>query len=1245
MTKKSIQRPLLIICSALLFIAISSCTQKSESVPFPQNETEFSSPISQSLQFSEPQKIEWLVNDSTTFSPALVKKVDLSKLPSKPFYPDGFFPLKTPMEAIDFDFEQLPDTLIDFKGLPSKPIGFQTSIIDPPVRVQAGLPKIRKNAAIGIFEFGEDQGLPGYLVSAMMEDRQGMLWIATDKGLCRFNGEYLEIYNFIDSIFTGALATVLNMVEDDKGRIWVYTAEKGLYVLDLKAGVVSNVVFSKQDFDFNTDCSMIMDNRGLIWLGTNRDGLYILDTTEDSFRHVSQLRSQDQGNTKKLAEDASGNIWVGSVAGLAILDFDKGKTRFLNDRQGLSVAAATGLFIDSENRIWVGTEENGISIIDESRGNIQHLGSAQGFTQSIHHFTEGNDHKVWMSSNEGAYIYDPNKASFQKLDAVKGLSDDLLNITFLDRQGQIWIATGTALNLMDADGLMPNFLTAADGLSGPDVWSFFEDQNSDLWIGSRQGIDIYDPSTNRIKKIDNGLQLTKSSGISYRIQQMPDGDLLIVAPAFGLGVFNPEQQNITMITTAQGLNNPFPASSLVDRAGHIWTGAFQNGGVEYIDLENNSFKMLTNKNGLVGNIVWELWEDDLGQIWVATDKAINIINVANNTITQLSEGGKISEQNAGAFLMDSQRNLWIGTRSGILIANQEKGILTTISPENGLIDPAVYTLYENKGEIFAGTGNGLTVFTPKRAGNPSEEFDYAIKSYGKAQGLIYTDFNAGSAIAYKDKLWWGIETQALTITNMPKQDSTTTKTYVSGVAISDRLQSFYDHTAIIKKYPDLDTLYSSQKDTFYLSGKLPKETGWLKENNIQWDSLTGYFNLPANLSIPFEQNYLSFQFTGTQLTNRDKTRFRYFLEGYDTEWSDITDKPFSENYRNLPAGKYTFKVSSRTFDGIWSPPAEFDFTILPHWTNTWWAWVLYVLAFLIVVGTIVQYRARMLKRENLILEEKVKRRTAQLNKSVEDLKATQSQLVQSEKMASLGELTAGIAHEIQNPLNFVNNFSEVSRELLEEMIDELKNGDTEEVDAIAQDVIQNLEKILHHGKRADSIVKGMLQHSRSGDGKKEPTDLNTLADEYLRLAYHGLRAKDKSFNANMETEFDDSVGQVDVVPQDIGRVLLNLITNAFHAVTERKKAGFEDFDPTVTVRTLKTEKGVEIRVIDNGGGIPETIREKIFQPFFTTKPTGEGTGLGLSMSYDIVTKGHGGELKMETTEGEGSVFEIVLPIK
>jgi len=269
-----------------------------------------------------------------------------------------------------------------------------------------------------------------------------------------------------------------------------------------------------------------------------------------------------------------------------------------------------------------------------------------------------------------------------------------------------------------------------------------------------------------------------------------------------------------------------------------------------------------------------------------------------------------------------------------------------------------------------------------------------------------------------------------------------------------------------------------------------------------------------------------------------------------------------------------------------------------------------------------------------------------LTKSLNELKAAQAQLIQSEKMASLGELTAGIAHEIQNPLNFVNNFSEVNVELIAELKEELEAGNLEDIKAIADDIAINEEKILQHGKRADAIVKGMLQHSRSSNGQKELTDINVLCDEYLRLAFHGIRAKDNSFNADFKTEFDVLMPEINIVPQDIGRVLLNLINNAFYAVAEKQRNLSDldsNYDPTVIISTKSLGGSIEISVKDNGNGIPEEIKKKIFQPFFTTKPTGEGTGLGLSLAYDIV-KAHGGKLKVDTKEGEGSEFIIQLPL-
>jgi signal transduction histidine kinase len=303
-----------------------------------------------------------------------------------------------------------------------------------------------------------------------------------------------------------------------------------------------------------------------------------------------------------------------------------------------------------------------------------------------------------------------------------------------------------------------------------------------------------------------------------------------------------------------------------------------------------------------------------------------------------------------------------------------------------------------------------------------------------------------------------------------------------------------------------------------------------------------------------------------------------------------------------------------------------------------------LLSFFVIIAIIFWRNNQQRKKANILLTQKKEK----LESTLSELKSTQQQLIQSEKMASLGELTAGIAHEIQNPLNFVNNFSEVNRELIEEIKSQKSKLKSEELEELLNDIATNEEKINHHGKRADAIVKNMLQHSRISKAQKEPTDINKLADEYLRLSYQGLRAKDKNFNADFKTDFDESIGKINIIPQDIGRVLLNLFNNAFYTVNEKQKTESLtqniQYKPTVSIQTKKLNDKIEIRVSDNGNGIPQNIIDKIFQPFFTTKPTGEGTGLGLSLAYDIITKEHTGTIKVESKESEGSEFVIQLLI-
>ncbi|MBD0351884.1 MAG: GHKL domain-containing protein [Flavisolibacter sp.] len=396
------------------------------------------------------------------------------------------------------------------------------------------------------------------------------------------------------------------------------------------------------------------------------------------------------------------------------------------------------------------------------------------------------------------------------------------------------------------------------------------------------------------------------------------------------------------------------------------------------------------------------------------------------------------------------------------------------------------------------------------------------------------------------------------------------------------------------------------------------------------------------ISLRYNQNIFSFEFAGIHFSSPEHNRQLYKLENYDLDWREAGAEK-TAYYYNVPPGRYVFKVRAASSGGVW---AEKTVAVIVHppWWRTWWAYCFYGALF--IAGVYVAHRYQ---KQRVIAAERERARVRELaqakeiEKAYHELKLTQAQLIQREKMASLGELTAGIAHEIQNPLNFVNNFSEVSKELIEEVKQEMANGNTAEAAAIADNVLDNLTKIEHHGKRADSIVKNMLQHSRISTGEKQPTDINALADEYLRLSYHGMRARDKNFQAVVETHFDPAVGKINVVPQDIGRVLLNLFNNAFYAVSEKKRQLNGEYEPSVFVSTKKENDKVVITVRDNGTGIPQKIVDKIFQPFFTTKPTGEGTGLGLSLSYDIVTKGHGGELKVNTEEGAWTTFIISLP--
>lgn len=1204
---------------SVLALCLTSCWNSADKVPFPERETEFTQPKTKAFKFSEPVAIQWKTVDKDKIKPPTIKKFSFAKIPSKPFDIGGAKPLPKPLTQKPLDWNSLPDTTLNINDLPADTLKIRTIKLLPPKVIEAGSPIYVQGLSRGFLDAGTI-GLPG-TARDFLKDPSGALWIGTSKGLCRYDGAYLEIYGLEQGL---PYVDIFSLFRDSKNRIWVGTGQGDTFVVDEKAGTIElleDVFPSSQGLTYK----IIQDNEGRIWFPVFGTGVLIYDPETHVVRKLDKGVSALPGDRNiGIIQDTEGLIWIASFNGIAILDLKASRMKTLNQQHGLSTNITYDIFQASTGEVWLGNKL-GVAIVDRKKRTLQ-------FLEKEHQLFAGEDNtacaglsedaegKIWMGNGTGnVYSFDPKSNYFERFTVNSGST---IFHTLEDSEGQIWVGSDVGISPVFNKQLgRPGNYTDQEGLSNNAVWATLETEDGKIWIGTQNGVNIYNPATESIQ------HLTQKEGMigngATLLLKDSKGQVWSGNNAVGINIINPIKETIASITPEHGFPEPATSSFFEDTDGDMWVGSTgsTSTGLYVINPDKGLVKSVANLDAWKNAFIYFMYGDSKGQLWVLSTSGVLVIDAQRTTMKFLNSDNGLANNGASAVLEDAHKNIWIGTLSGIDIINPSADSITMLTTSEGLADNGVYTLNERNGKIYAGTTNGLSIITPTV--NEINKLTVQITNLGRAQGLGALDFAQNSSMFSKSGQYWaGVETLLLLVMDSLQLDTSRSTPLIASINFFDQRNYFRDRSS------------------------LPADD-YLIKNNIQWDSVETTFYMPYNLVLPYNQNYISFNYSAMQLSNADKVRYRYMLEGIDKTWSPITDKTLSENYRDLPPGNFTFKVASRGMNGLWSKPSEFSFVITPPWWKTWWAYVIYAVAFFGMMSVVISFRSRALKRQNQILEEKVVNRTNALQKSLNDLQETQKQLIQSEKMASLGELTAGIAHEIQNPLNFVNNFSDVNRELINEMKQELTTGNIANATALADDIAENEEKIIYHGKRADAIVKSMLQHSRSSNNKKEPTDINALSDEYLRLAYHGLRAKDKSFNATMKTDFDSSLGKVDVIPQDLGRVILNLITNAFYAVTEKKayevkNAPNTKFEPTVTVSTRKVGDKVEIRVSDNGNGIPQHIVDKIFQPFFTTKPAGQGTGLGLSMSYDIVTKAHGGELKVETLEGQGTTFSILI---
>ncbi|MDH3648082.1 MAG: ATP-binding protein [Saprospiraceae bacterium] len=1074
-------------------------------------------------------------------------------------------------------------------------------------------------------------------INAITQDERGFLWLSdqTNRCIIRYDGSHMKRYAYDpDAEFSMGGFYPEALFADDDGIVWIGYFGQGLDRLDTKTNEVTHWQHSTEDpssLPDNFVTAILRDHRGLLWIG-HYGGVSILDEQTGGFttyQHIpNDTASLSLNTVRTIYEDKEGTIWVG--CGFP-WNFDEGGglnrfnretrsfTQYLHDPDdpnSLVHNKVRAIFEDSRGNFWVGSLGDGLHTLDRETGKFtRHVYnpadptalSRSPVNNQADHITfisEDSENQIWIGTEDNGLLrYDP--ISRTKVHYGEGAEE---SSGFDQRSGWamhamdnglLYVSTQTAkLYKVDLNNyVIPNHTDV------PAPRTFFRSSESELWIGSWFGLYIKNLSTGKVRwyAADTDDPNSLSNDIVQHIFQDSKGSMWI-STFEGLNKYISETDNFKVYRRnpddPKAIQSVDVASIAEDSRGMVWIGSYGEGLNRYdptADQFTHYRSVPSDQSTLSGDWACELFveDDDHLLIGMRGNNGLNRMQISTGKVERFLPGLNIVN-----IYRDSRNKIWLGTTNGLYHKSVEGAFVTYKNAHlTQGINVSIRSIVEDDFQnLWLGTNLGLYRLNADRS--RMVLFNQNNGLQGDNQGHL------GSAFRNPDG-------QLFFVGN-------------------DRYYSLQPS--------DFQTIEDESEIIF--------TEFWLADKALKYEDHAGLdrpIHEAAEISLEHNEDVFSIGFSKIDFRSAEQAAIQYMLENYDLNWRDAF---MGErlNYYNVPPGHYTLHIKAlNTTNGVWAEKSM-DIRIAKPWWVTWWAYLLYagIIAFLGWRVHLFQ-KARVVRSEREKNREKELEHAREVEKAYSDLKGTQAQLIQSEKMASLGELTAGIAHEIQNPLNFVNNFSEVSTELIDDIEDELKNGNQNSALELGQDLKNNLEKIVHHGQRASAIVKSMLLHSRADSGKKELVDINTLADEYLRLAYHGMRARDKSFNASIKTEFDPSLKEIEIVPQEIGRVLLNLITNAFHAMSEKKERSENGFLPEVQVSTRKLNDSVEISVKDNGGGIPKNIRDKVFQPFFTTKPTGEGTGLGLSLSYDIV-KAHGGELKVETKEGEGTEFIVELPI-
>lgn len=1137
-----------------------------------------------------------------------------------------------------------------------------------------------------------ENGLPEGYVMSSLQDRLGYMWLGTQNGLMRYDGYGLKSYPIPDKNGVPLIyCSVRELHEDKEGKLWAYIRKNGLYLLNRQKDVFEKVKQEEGDADIFKELYLVEwveeQKSDVHWLLAMEDietspCLFAYDELQNTFEKYSHDSKAENYipmyETADIVQDAEGKIWLAADSLLSF--FDNESRSFIpwfvipDSTKDILISSIT---IDPTNKdmIWITTLIPGLDErnIPSDRALYQLNTKTKAYRLYEHseedttsiagncdNIISDSLNRLWFCTDNGISLFNPLSGSFTNyaidLQASSTANPGNIQVIASDKEENLWIAgTFNGLFHLDVKTAKLTFHThSSDPGSLPDsprgINKVFYDRSGTFWVSLPwRGIAYLDHQKSIFNPIPIELPSSETHGISqddYHVSGKHGDSIFFVNNTSGLFAWNYKLNNYTRID----LNNDDAYNQvrtvIVGSDGTLWIGCGGAGLFSY-NPKNKSVENFTHdpndSTSISSNQLNSLVEDRDGILWIGTNdrglcsfdkkssKFKRFPYIINNGLIQAKN--ELDDNRVLFMSFDREGILWIGTNQGALNSFDTKTETFISYLDQKIGFSCVVNIYEDsKWRLWAGTYlSGLYV---------ADKATLNKKRYSEQDGLIFnstfgiTEDNEGNI--------WTASSRGLSKLDPENNIIHNFHFPIGSLRYNDILFRESDGTIQLAK---ANGIISFNPDKINASIAPPstviEKLGYTNASNRDTSI---YVNGKDLIELKHIENKIKFQYVALHFANSELNQYAYKLEGYDKDWIEAGTQR-SATYTNLSPGKYTFYVKAGSSDGVWNEKAaSFSVIILPPWWKTWWAYGVYGLILIAIVLVIDRIqRRRLVEKANREAKEKELKQAKEIEKAYTTLKATQDQLLHSEKMASLGELTAGIAHEIQNPLNFVNNFSEVNTELIAELKEEIEKGELEEVKSIANDIERNEKKIAHHGRRADGIVKGMLLHSRSGGGNKEPSNVNILADEYLRLSYHGLRAKDKSFNAEFTTDFDKSIPLLNIIPQDVGRVILNLINNAFHAVAEKNASGIDGYKPKVSVATKLEEDHVTISVKDNGNGIPKDILDKIYQPFFTTKSAGEGTGLGLSLSYDIISKGHGGKLIVETEVGLGTEFIIKLP--